>query len=364
MADVRSLLRSERASRRINHPQATYSTTGLLVCLVCHIQLKSESLWDSHLRSSQHAMRLQRIRDGTLGRPPGAPAPIVTETSSKKRKAEDGDSEVVEGKERKKTKGVVKANGLPVGFFDEEVDGVKDEEEIEDTAIEESKQDEVTLEPTDAITQLPTSQHNQSPPPTSSLPSNFFDSTSKAPPPNPPAPPQNPTPINETEWAAFELEMASPSTPIPTALHATATITALPLSAAELAARSTSASNLQTKDRKLAEIEGEKEDAARQLDEEFDEMEILENRVRKLREKREGLRRRKREERGGVEGGDFGEGKDGEKGRGEEEGDMKIPIRMNGDNGVSNHEITFNSESDDDDDDLDEDWDGWMGSAH
>src|SRR5271156_4092529 len=75
MADVRSLLRNERNARRISHPHATYSTTGTLVCLVCHIQLKSESLWNGHLRSTQHAMRLQRIRDGTLGRPPGAPAP-------------------------------------------------------------------------------------------------------------------------------------------------------------------------------------------------------------------------------------------------------------------------------------------------
>ena len=62
MADVRALLKSERATRQISHPHATYSTTGTLVCLVCHIQLKSESLWSGHLRSPQHAMRLQRMR--------------------------------------------------------------------------------------------------------------------------------------------------------------------------------------------------------------------------------------------------------------------------------------------------------------
>src|SRR5579871_6145986 len=96
MADVRSLLRNERNARRISHPHATYSTTGTLVCLVCHIQLKSESLWNGHLRSAQHAMRLQRIRDGTLGRPPGAPAPEPQQPEDS-RKGEVGDSESADG---------------------------------------------------------------------------------------------------------------------------------------------------------------------------------------------------------------------------------------------------------------------------
>jgi len=33
---------------------ASYSTTGTLLCTVCHLQLKSETLWEGHLRSAGH----------------------------------------------------------------------------------------------------------------------------------------------------------------------------------------------------------------------------------------------------------------------------------------------------------------------
>ncbi|KAI9795918.1 MAG: hypothetical protein M1835_004947 [Candelina submexicana] len=354
MADVRSLLRSERASRRISHPQATYSTTGTLVCLVCHIQLKSESLWDSHLRSAQHAMRLQRIRDGTLGRPPGTPAPTATETSSKKRKADDRDGEEVEG--RKKTKGVGKANGLPAGFFDEGPDGANSRhDEAEVAKPEEPTQDEAIERTADTVAPQLQAERSSAP----ALPPDFFDSSSAPLPTVPKSPPLNPTPIDESEWAAFERDIASPapaSPTIPSALHASATISAAPLSAAELAARSAEEANLQKKDRKAAEIEAEKEDAARQLDEEFDEMEELENRVRRLREKREALRRRKGESEGAGEG--VGGDERGEEERGEEPSAMLIS--MNGVNGTGHGE---NESSDSEDAEDDEDWDGWMGGA-
>ncbi|KAI9702873.1 MAG: hypothetical protein M1836_008087 [Candelina mexicana] len=353
MADVRSLLRSERASRRISHPQATYSTTGTLVCLVCHIQLKSESLWDSHLRSAQHAMRLQRIRDGTLGRPPGTPAPTATETSSKKRKADDRDSEEVEG--RKKSKGVEKGNKLPAGFFNEGPDGANSRHDEAEVAKPEDPTQDEAIEMT-ADTGAP--QFQAEPSSTLALPPDFFDSSAPLPA-VPKSSPPNPTPIDESEWAAFERDIASPapaSPTIPSALHASATISAAPLSAAELAARSAEEANLQRKDRKAAEIEAEKEDAARQLDEEFDEMEELENRVRRLREKREALRSRKGESEGAGEGvrGD----ERGEEERGEEA--SAIPIRMNGVNGTRHSE---NESSDSEGAEDDEDWDGLMGGA-
>ncbi|KAL8339320.1 hypothetical protein RB598_007576 [Gaeumannomyces tritici] len=55
MADVRSLLRQQRA-RRIDHPHAAYSDAGKLLCLVCHQPVKPES-WDAHVGTSTHRHR-------------------------------------------------------------------------------------------------------------------------------------------------------------------------------------------------------------------------------------------------------------------------------------------------------------------
>lgn len=103
--------------------------------------------------------------------------------------------------------------------------------------------------------------------------------------------------VDEDEWAAFEREVArSPrpetanSAPKPSALGAAATISAAPLTAAELAARDAEDKNTQ-RTRRDEELEAEKEDATRQLEDEFEEMEALESRLRALREKREALRR-------------------------------------------------------------------------
>lgn len=276
MADVRSLLRNERNARRISHPHATYSTTGTLVCLVCHIQLKSESLWNGHLRSAQHAMRLQRIRDGTLGRPPGAPAPELqqrdhneedeadgsepTETidaqtngasvaKSNKRKADDGEEGF-----RKRSR----ADGLPEGFFDEGT-------------------------PDDSETTAP--QTNRTPPTSGQeiqLPSRPATPLK--------APEVTTAPklavVDEDEWAAFEADIAAAEAPT----VEDAIISAPAMSAAELAAKSREEEIAQRKERQEAELEGDKEDAARKLEDEFEEMEALEERIKKLKEKREALR--------------------------------------------------------------------------
>ncbi|KAL8818017.1 MAG: hypothetical protein Q9223_003261 [Gallowayella weberi] len=101
--------------------------------------------------------------------------------------------------------------------------------------------------------------------------------------------PSQSDPVDEDEWAAFQREVASPP-PETSALTATADISAAPMTAAELAAQSREQASRQAKERLEAEVEGEKEDAARQMEEEFEEMAELEDRVRRLREKREQLR--------------------------------------------------------------------------
>lgn len=108
-------------------------------------------------------------------------------------------------------------------------------------------------------------------------------------------PPQEPPkPVDEDEWAAFEREVAAPSRlpDAPAAIAAEATISAAPVSTEELAAQQEKEKASVSRARE-AELEGEREDAARFMEEEFDEMDQLEERVRKLKHMREELRQKR-----------------------------------------------------------------------
>lgn len=288
MTDVRSLLRNERAQRRINHPQASYSATGTLECTVCHIPLKSDvEIWEKHLKSTQHAMRQERLRLSTSKLPKSTNLPEQAgeagsqevSAGSKKRKADDGDDDA-----RKRTRPVV---DVPGGFFDDviEANNATSNSVVEETNLPTEQADAAT-KPLQGFIHATDAALNAAPvpilPESSSLPTTVATSN----------------PIDEDEWAAFERDVATPP-PEPSALSAltaAATISAAPMTAAELAAQSREQASLQGRERREAEVEGEKEDAARALEEEFDEMEGLEERVRRLREKREDLRRKRDKE--------------------------------------------------------------------
>jgi hypothetical protein len=132
--------------------------------------------------------------------------------------------------------------------------------------------------------------------------------------------------VDEDEWAAFEREVAAPTrTPhAPAAVSAEATISAAPVTADELAAQQERDRTSAAKTRE-AELEGEREDAARFMEEEFDEMDQLEERVRRLKQMREELRQKRAE-------------------------DQTRDIPM------TDEQRAQESESEDDDDD---DWDDW-----
>ncbi|KAE8445089.1 hypothetical protein EG329_013804 [Mollisiaceae sp. DMI_Dod_QoI] len=242
MADVRSLLKNERANRRIQHQHASYSTTGNLLCLVCHLQLKSESLWDNHLRSAGHIMRFQQAQEAEKE------APTTTEPPTKKRKASDDEDE---GTIRKRSKA---ANGIPEGFFDPGQDEI------------------IPLAPHGIAMQIPSRP---------ATPLKIVETpASKKPEPD----------VDEDEWAAFEADIASAEAQVQA--ENDAVISAPAISAADLAKKSAEEDYATKKERQEAELEGDKEDAARKMEEELEEMEGLEARVRKLREKREALRRK------------------------------------------------------------------------
>lgn len=241
MADVRSLLRNERASRRINHPHANYSDSGKLLCAVCNVYIKTESLWENHIKSSQHVARLDHLR----ANPPPAPTP----TQTRKRKAGEGDDE---GRKRVKA---VPGGFVPEGFFDAA-------EEVPD----ESEDEEVDTAPALSIPDAPVVDSQ----PVASAPAPVAD-------------------VNEDEWAAFEREMAAAETTTLPINSASATISAAPVTVEELAAQAREEQSAQRTARE-AEMEADTEDAALALQQEFDEMDELDERVRRLREKREALR--------------------------------------------------------------------------
>ena len=281
MADLRSLLRNERASRRIVHPLAAYSSTGTLICTVCHTQLKAESLWEKHLLSAQHALQRQRTRDGTTDRTL-KPIDASNHGSSKKRKAIDGEETI----QKKKVK---VQNGLPEGFSEDDAQETESEPDSQaELAEEEPKPAALEFHTSTNPTKIALDTSDQST--TSNVPSRFLDT---------PGGNNDPSLLDESERAAFERDVATPPPPA-SALTSTATISAAPLTAAEVAAQAREQEILQNKERMEAVVEGEKEDAARRLEEEFDEMAELEERLRILRGKRDALKMARRGEVLGV----------------------------------------------------------------
>lgn len=230
-------------------------------------------------------MRLQRIRNDELGRPPGAPAPDskdleqgdsaavddytppptnAAQIQSKKRKAADDEEEEDADAVRKRSKAAPLPGFLPEGFFD---DGVKPQPDSEPTPPI----------PTNGTPSTGAQEFKLASRPATPL---------KAPE-IPPSPAKLPT-VDEDEWAAFEADIAAAEVAV--AAPEDAVITAAPMTTEEIAAKSREEEISRRKERAEAEREGDKEDAVRKLEEEFEEMGELEERVRRLKEKREALR--------------------------------------------------------------------------
>lgn len=293
MADVRQLLKAERANRRLTHPHASYTKDGKLLCNLCEIPIKNESQWQSHLHSTQHLLRSQRAKEAESARSTGA----------KKRKAESPTSDAgVDDRKR------VRAS----------------EEELN---VDEGQTSGAPSTKIAKVDQEAQKAHSEA---------TAVQSTTAS---------QPRADIDETELAAFEQELADlekESTQAQTnlrtssALNAGATISAAPISAEELAAQASEEQSTQ-KGRRDAEIEAEKEDAARALEDELDEMRELEGRVRKLREQREALRIAKDSD---VTTGDA----------------LDNTGSLNLREGTTNGTVVAEEEDNDDDDEYDDEW--------
>ncbi|GAW13777.1 hypothetical protein ANO14919_031660 [Xylariales sp. No.14919] len=340
MADARALLRAHRAENRIKHPHAAYSEAGKLLCKLCHDIVKTESLWDTHIRSQPHRHRLQALQKQSSPSTQG-----MDENAQKRKRSDDADEPMSDAGEdqdairvkRSKTDEAEASNGTGSGV-DGNIEMEKEKTQtppglarrtsgtpVHGVEIAIPSRPATPLAGSNSTVSTPkamsmgrsplvgsdtssmsgvsaTTTFVTSIPISNNMPTVPAQNTTK------PTSTSNATPaqassdaIDETEWAAFEAEMAVLDTPAPpTAANTTngpssryddATISAPALTAAQVATKSQEEEHERRKHVMEAEMADEREDATRALETEFEEMKELESRVRRLKERREELRK-------------------------------------------------------------------------
>ncbi|KAK7959876.1 uncharacterized protein PG986_004730 [Apiospora aurea] len=325
MSDARALLRAHRAANRIEHPHAAYSDAGKLLCKLCHEAVKSESLWDGHVRSAAHRQKLTALQSQQQQQqpPPSSSSDnthSTTTTINHKRKhgVDEDDIDMDDAADGLNGEGAARKKKSRTD------DGEGDEQRALSTGAGEGKSTSNTppspltrrtsnapekgveiaipSRPATPLLNGRSPQNSSSTPNTShgaaptSAPSTLAAATTTTFTSGPAA--AGGKSVDEAEWALFEAEIADtaePTPPPPSSLpnpsDASGVISAPALTADQIAAKSEEEENERRKLRFDAEIADEREDATRALEDEFDEMEELEARVRRLKEKREELRR-------------------------------------------------------------------------
>lgn len=66
MSDVRALLKAKRQEARVNHPLASYSSTGQLRCVACSTVVKQAASWVGHVGSKTHRINAAKLRETEL----------------------------------------------------------------------------------------------------------------------------------------------------------------------------------------------------------------------------------------------------------------------------------------------------------
>ncbi|PQK14330.1 hypothetical protein BB8028_0004g12600 [Beauveria bassiana] len=464
MADVRALLRQQRLSRRINHPHAAYSDAGKLLCTLCREQIRAESHWESHTRSTSHQRRVVAAAAAattttttttttntttTTTAASAEPAPSEAEepVTEKLQVTQTHDATVTQGPEEQEhvaedededekkntmstandgTETRTQSHKRKISDEDDDVDAM----DLDEAARRKRSRGDISIDVSaanhrrdsssaaskdkDAGTTTTNSparrDSNRTTPPTlarrmSSTPSRGVELRI----PSRPATPahresSSSTPggglptltglsavtpssaatngsaiaaeklprgggsssnsdvvgaqgVDEDEWAAFEAEMAAATAPY--ADDAVISAPAMDAETSAAAAAAAAAKDLANggdgsatrKSRADLDIEGEREDAARAREDEFNDMQELEARVRRLKEKREELRKR---------ASSVGQNNDGParlQSQLPEGGSGKSPAAEEG--AEKNAEEDEDGEDDDDDDDDDDDWDGF-----
>ncbi|KAK0903902.1 hypothetical protein LTR57_018946 [Friedmanniomyces endolithicus] len=364
LASRRALLAAELASRRVVHPDAAYTPDGKLRCTLCDITITPHAVWHAHLHSTAHTLRTSRKWETATFRG------LATAPAGKKRKAIDSSTESPDERKRPRPDDDAEARA-----------NAENEEEAEKlaglAAIARGKNAPPPMLSSRSRpnyqSQLSESQQSQSLETAQSqsletaqsqlLGRRFYGSYSGG----GPQQQQLPKPEipfhkieagkyqDESEIEAFVRELAELERKFPaSALNAQATITAAPMKAEEIAAKAREEQSAQRGKRDV-EIEAEKEEAASALQDEFQEMEGLEDRLRILREKREALR--------ATAGGKVNEGAVAVDDPADEQGTEERARAGEAEDEDDDDEDDDDGEDDDDDDEDDNEndgeYDGW-----
>ncbi|KAI1194334.1 hypothetical protein F5X97DRAFT_311330 [Nemania serpens] len=347
MADARALLRAHRAENRIKHPYASYSDVGKLLCKLCHDAVKAESLWDAHIRSQSHRQRLQALQQQQQQQQPSPPAQGTDESTHKRKRSQDHDdpmSEADDGldvgrtkrsrtdtavshtstsngaegnqeKDKDKTQtppGIARRisggpiQGVEIAIPSRPATPLAGSNSAVSTPKVTSRSRSLVGSDTGSVSGASASALSQQQATTPAPISNeTLDTQTHNPQQTPPinsnttAVQTSSVAVDEAEWAAFEAEMSVLDVPAPPTdavnapnhPYADATISAPAMTPAQLATKSQEEENERRKQAAEAEMADEREDATRALETEFEEMEELEGRVRRLKERREELRK-------------------------------------------------------------------------
>lgn len=295
---------------------------------MCRETIKAESLWDGHIRSATHRQQLQASQTRNLTPTTGGAAP------SHKRKHDDDeesvDEEEADAVRRKRSKNDIAVPAPLVINGDE----IKEQNLVPPTPARRA-----SATPVQGV-EMQIASRPATPSTTPNLnapfgPSPFIPQEAAA----TPLPPRQANTaqvdkvdaVDEDEWTAFEADIAAAEAPY----SADAVISAPAMTAAEVEAR---AEEEKKRPAVEAELEDEKEEATRALENEFEEMEELEERVRKLKEKRAALRVRTVGETAATEG---------------------MAEAAKGGTGKENVGMDEDADLDDDDDEEDDDWVGF-----
>ncbi|KAG6119952.1 hypothetical protein E4U14_004459 [Claviceps sp. LM454 group G7] len=368
-SDVRSLLRQQRAARRIDHPHAAYSDAGKLLCTLCREQLKAEALWDAHLSSQPHQERLQHHRQqrqqqrnpgNNIESAPSGPPPLPLDEGSNarmvhKRKlasstdaAEDADMGDDEARRKRGRPDVISLTGLEMPIDGSSGYGKQREtltpEPMPSVGNHNSKESTMTpsglttrkasVTPTQGVElqipsrpATPAQAHREGAGSGTSSAGGYFNLQSQSRPQTGPSTPMSAAaavaststtlreassassslaapsavavagasssaataataaaPVDESEWAAFEADIAA--TEIPYDQDAVISAPAMTNEEAAAAKEAQDAAEAQSRAQVDVDIEYEREEAKRALEEEFEQMKGLEERVGKLKEMR------------------------------------------------------------------------------
>ncbi|KAJ0354740.1 hypothetical protein COL154_011604 [Colletotrichum chrysophilum] len=354
MADVRSLLRQQRAARRIEHPHAAYSDAGKLLCTLCHEAIKSESLWEGHLRGSGHAGKIKTLQQAASTTTNGSATADAAPSNKRKHDSDEDmaeDEGMAEAVRKKKSRTNMSTPArLSAGEADRDLKDV--------TLTPPSLTRRTSTTPVQGVEiQIPsrpaTPAHkdgnssnstplNQPVGPSPLIPREASPTLArtKAPPQQngTAAPAEAAGQVDEDEWAAFEADIAAATAPV-----SEDAVISVPAMTAEEHAEAAKTEEEEREKRRLAaekDLEDEKEEATRALEEEFEDMEELEARVRRLKEKREALRHQ----------GDAGSG-----------AASSTVVAAKPTEADAKENVKANAEEEEEDDDDDEEEDDFMG---